>query len=253
MAMTEPVSPPIIDDESTDNSGFDSANDDTWKVCTQPGCGQLWKPGPDDHGRRSKCDAHYAPKGGKARASRDETKTWTIEDAISVPLSRSEKEVAQRVTVLIRLVGGIVYRVNLVDGLIIGHHADKIGEGLVIEARTSETLKKMVDAMATFSGAGPLAIVVVSMTMQIAANHHVPVIGDLARVPDEVLVEAERIRTMRERSTMSEPIKASAVDVPSTPTGVGFAECPQCHRRAIGVPGASVTCTFCMVPVRIPV
>lgn len=252
MAMTEPASPPITDEEPNESAN-DSATDRVVKICTQTGCGNTfeWVQG---MGKRSKCDEHFQGSGrrvGRPRKSEPEDegeRVWTIEDAISVPLSKTEREMAARIAILVRLSGAIVYRMNVTDGLIVQYHTDKLAEGLVIEARTSEGLRKMVKAMASFSGAGPLALVLVQMSLEIAANHNVPVFGNAVKIPEQILRDAEQVHEVRARR----PVKAEAKS--TVPQGsAGFAECPQCHRRAIGVPGTNSTCVFCQVPVPIPV
>lgn len=253
-ALSEPEAPPIEDDEGAPvaDDGAGSAHDETWRACTQPGCGNsfAWRAG---MGRRSKCDLHYQGTGKRAgkppKADGGEPREWSLEDAISTPLSRSEKELAQRIEILVRLVGGGVYRLNMIDGMIVSHHADKLAEGLVIEARTSSHVKKIVDSMATFSGSGPLVLVLVQMSMEIAANHKVPVIGDLTQVPAPVLADAARVTALREARRERQEQVAKPSPVPR----MVFAECPQCQRRAIGQPGAEISCAFDGARILLPV
>jgi hypothetical protein len=242
MAMTEPAAPPITDDDARPKGA--TSVDGTVRECSFPGCTHLWTPKPGDSPNRRRCDQHLGQRTpDKPKAPEPAAGTgWTLEDAISAPLSNVEADLAKRISILVRLLSGVVYRMNVIDGLIIGHHADGIAQGLVIEARTSETVKKMVDAMATFSGAGPLAITLVSMSMEIAANHHVPIIGDVSKVPVKVREEAARIEEVRAaRRGAKPPAPAPAVHGHSQ-NGMLFADCPNCNRRVSGLPGQRRQC-----------
>lgn len=257
--MTEPAAPPPTDEDT--HQGMPSV-DGVARACTYPGCTSLWTKKPGDSPNRQKCDRHVGVKvDNRVRRTQaaaqpsepDIGKEWSIEEAISTPLSRGEQELADRIGVICNLLGGAVYQLNVVDGLLVGHHADAIAKGLVIEARTSPTVKKMVDGMATFAGSGPLTLTLMTMTMQIAANHRVPVIGTLAKVPPSVQADADRIKAARTaRTDQAQHVRPDAVIPGNANGGAGFAECPQCGRRAVGQHGSTVTCVFCNIPVQVP-
>ena len=123
----------------------------------------------------------------------------TEDDPFSSPLTAAERRLAKQLELPLRLAGMGVYRANVVDGLIIGHHAQAIAEALVLESRVSKTVKQMCEAVAKFAGAGPVALVLFDMGLQIAANHKVPIIGDVKPVDADVRLEEQRIMQSRQQ------------------------------------------------------
>lgn len=238
------------------DAGEDSPDDastgtEQRRPCAQPGCTDTWVKRPGDHPRRTKCDKHYQGKpprpagtAGKDSEPADAARvlgSWSLEDAISLPLTKVERELASRIELLVRMSSGLVYRMNVTDSLIISSHASSLAEGLVIEARTSEQLAKMVHAMATFAGSGPLAIVVTTMALEIAANHRVPVIGDMVKVPDDIKDQAARIAFTREVVRNRKPPMGSPEPAPPA-SGNVVRECSLCQRRVVGLAGSLAVC-----------
>lgn len=167
------------------------------------------------------------------------------EDPFSSPLTAAEKRLARQLELPLRLAGMGVYRANVIDGLIIGHSATPLAEALVLEGRVSKPVRQMCEAVAKFAGAGPIALVLIDMGLQIASNHKVPLLGDVKPVDANVKAEAQRIQDMRKNRANAPAATITQEVQESTKLASPTMVCPTCGRTVLTATDGMDTLCMC--------
>lgn len=212
----------------------------TFVECAAEGCHNMAYQAAPGSGKRSSKFCRQADCTKNATRQRAEEA-----DPFASPLTAAERRLAKQLELPLRLAGMGIYRANMVDGLIVGHHAQPIAEALVLESRVSKTVKQMCEAVAKFAGAGPVALVLFDMGLQIAANHKVPIIGDVKPVDGEVQAEARRIMEGRQRRANAPKASVAQEVHESTKLASPTVVCGNCGRTVLTATDGMDTLCMC--------
>ena len=224
-------------DGENDSTSWKDNDSATYKQCAAPDCTSAARsrtgkgPPPKYCQEHSNATARRKSSSGSSASGED--------DPFAAPFTATEKRLVKQLELPIRLLGAGVYRANVIDGLIIGDNATQVAQAWVLEGRVSKSIRQMSEAVAKFAGAGPLAMVGIDIGLQIANNHHIPVIGDLKAVPVETQTKAARIMQAREAR------QTNTARTVATETGARISTlivCSSCGRNNLRQPGLSTMC-----------